>query len=141
MRVCGYHGYMRQKTGNRDYFGMEQEDYLEAIYELEIKSGSARISDLALVLSVKKPSATQMAERLKKQGYILYEPYKGIRLTPEGRKIAMSLEEYRNVLIDFFTVLKIPKNVQQHDIHGMEHYLSPITLKKIRELTTFLKKK
>jgi Mn-dependent DtxR family transcriptional regulator len=132
---------MRQKTGNRDYFGMEQEDYLEAIYELEIKSGSARISDLALVLSVKKPSATQMAERLKKQGYILYEPYKGIRLTPEGRKIAMSLEEYRNVLIDFFTVLKIPKNVQQHDIHGMEHYLSPITLKKIRELTTFLKKK
>jgi Mn-dependent DtxR family transcriptional regulator len=132
---------MRQKTGNRDYFGMEQEDYLEAIYELEIKSGSARISDLALVLSVKKPSATQMAERLKKQGYILYEPYKGIRLTPEGRKIAMRLEEYRNVLIDFFTVLKIPKNVQQHDIHGMEHYLSPITLKKIRELTTFLKKK
>jgi Mn-dependent DtxR family transcriptional regulator len=120
---------------------MEQEDYLEAIYELEIKSGSARISDLALVLSVKKPSATQMAERLKKQGYILYEPYKGIRLTPEGRKIAMRLEEYRNVLIDFFTVLKIPKNVQQHDIHGMEHYLSPITLKKIRELTTFLKKK
>lgn len=124
-----------RKTGDRDYFDMEQEDYLEVIYRLEQQEGVARISEVAKALDVRKPSVSQMAERLKKKGYISYEPYKDMRLTARGRAIAVRISECRQVLTDFFTTLGIPKKVQTHDIHGMEHYLSPITLKKLQLLT------
>ena len=132
---------MKKKSGDRDYFDMEQEDYLEVIYQLEKQEGVARISDVAKALDVKKPSVSQMAERLKKKGYVSYEPYRSMRLTVRGHAIALRIFTCRQALGDFFTVLGIPKQVQKHDIHGMEHYLSPVTLKKLQTLTKFLKDK
>ncbi len=41
--------------------------------------------------------------------------------------------------MDFFTTLGISKKIQEHDIHGIEHYLSPETLRKLRAVTKFLK--
>jgi DtxR family transcriptional regulator, Mn-dependent transcriptional regulator len=118
---------------------MDQEDYLHAIYLLTRSGREARMSDIARTLKVQKPSVSQMAERLKRQGYIMYKPYQDITLTPKGRKIALSIHERHEALADFFTTIGIPKKVQEHDIHGLEHYLSPITLKKLRAITKFLK--
>lgn len=130
---------MRRKTPDRDYFGMDQEDYLHAIYELTSKGIEARISAIANVLKVRKPSVSQMAERLKRQGFISYQPYQDITLTAKGRRIALAIHDRHEALADFFTTIGIPKKVQEHDIHGLEHYLSPITLKKLRAITKFLK--
>ena len=130
---------MKQKADPRNYFGMEQEDYLQAIYHLEHTSGVARISDIARVLGVRKPSASQMVERLEEQGVILHELYAGVRLTQKGQKRALEVLDRHEALVDFFTAIGIPKKVREHDIHGLEHYLSPITLKKLRELTKKLR--
>lgn len=97
------------------------------------------MSALAATLKVQKPSVSQMAERLKRQGYIVYRPYQDITLTAKGRRIALAIHERHEALADFFTTIGIPKKVQEHDIHGLEHYLSPITLKKLRAITKFLK--
>lgn len=129
----------RRKTPDRDYFGMDQEDYLHAIYLLTLSGKGARMSALATALKVQKPSVSQMAERLAKQGYIVYRPYQDITLTPKGRRVALAIHERHEALADFFTTIGIPKKVQEHDIHGLEHYLSPITLKKLRAITKFLK--
>jgi Mn-dependent DtxR family transcriptional regulator len=129
----------RRKTPDRDYFGMDQEDYLHAIYQLAQDGKEARISGLAEALKVRKPSASQMAERLNKQGYVTYQPYQDIRLTAKGRRIALAIHERHEALAEFFTTIGIPKKVQEHDIHGMEHYLSPPTLKKLRAITKFLR--
>ena len=118
---------------------MEQEDYLETIYELEKEKGFVRSSDIAERLDLSKPSVTQMMQRLKRDGLVEYEPYTPIQLTKAGEKIGKGVAERHAVLAEFFTYLKIPKDIQEKDIHGIEHSLSPITLKKLRKLNSFLK--
>lgn len=127
-----------EKAGRQHLIGMEREDYLHAIYGLEHKKGHARISDIAKALGVSKPSASQMMHRLEKEGYLLHEPYVQLKLTKKGKSAARSVNERNSVLREFFTVLGIAKKVQEHDIHGIEHYLSPVTLKKLRAVTKFL---
>lgn len=119
---------------------MEQEDYLETIYELGQKNGLVRISDVAKILNLSKPSVTQMMQRLVKENCVVYKPYLPLKLTKKGKTIGKKVAERHKVLAEFFTLLKIPKNIQTKDIHGIEHSLSPITLEKLKKLTASLKK-
>ncbi len=120
---------------------MEQEDYLETIYNLEVEKGHIRVSDIASLLNLKKPSVTQMMQRLKKEGFVIYDPYVPIKLTPKGKSVGKGVAQRHMVLEEFLTILKIPKSIQRKDIHGIEHCLSPITLKKLKAATNFLKEK
>ncbi len=65
------------------------EEYLEAIYRLQEKSGVARTSDLVNLLKVVPGTITNTVERLEKEGYITHEPYKGVKLSEKGRRIAI----------------------------------------------------
>jgi Mn-dependent DtxR family transcriptional regulator len=120
---------------------MKQEDYLETLYNLEKKLSSIRITDLAKALNLSKPSVTQMMQRLNKDSCVKYEAYTPIKLTAKGRKIGKKIAERHEVLADFFTILNIPKRIQEKDIHGIEHHLSPITVDKLKILSKFLKDK
>jgi len=120
---------------------MEQEDYLETIYKLKEEKGLVRISDIAEILQLSKPSVTQMMQRLEKEGCIEYKPYYPIELTSQGKKIGKGIAERHEAIAEFLTVLEIPENIQERDIHGIEHSLSPITLKRLKEVTKFLQNK
>jgi len=67
------------------------EEYLETIYKLEEQTGSARTSDLVDQLKVAPGSITNTIESLERQGLIVHEPYRGVRLTEVGRQIALSV--------------------------------------------------
>lgn len=67
------------------------EEYLEAIYRLQEKSGMARTGDLVNLLDVVPGTVTNTVERLEKGGYITHEPYKGVKLTERGLKIALQV--------------------------------------------------
>jgi len=67
----------------------ESEEYLEAIYRLEEKVGFAKTIELARQLKVVPGSVTNTIESLEKRGLIVHEPYKGVRLTEKGRKLAL----------------------------------------------------
>lgn len=67
------------------------EEYLEAIYRLQEKSGAARTSDVVNLLEVVPGTVTNTVERLVKKGYVVHEPYKGIKLTEKGQRIALSV--------------------------------------------------
>lgn len=118
---------------------MEKEDYLETIYNLDNLNGLVRISDIAKILDLKKPSVTQMMQRLHKDKSIIYKPYLPIVLTPKGKKIGKNVAERHKVLASFFTLLGITEKIQEKDIHGIEHSLSPSTLKQLKKVTKFLK--
>lgn len=120
---------------------MEQEDYLETIYNLHKEKGHIRASDIAKSLELSKPSITQMMQRLKREGLVKYEPYMPITMTAKGKKIGKDVAEKHKVLAEFFTLLGISEKIQERDIHGIEHSLSPITLKKLRKATKFLRQK
>ena len=68
-----------------------KEDYLKAIYKLgalEKLVGNKQIAD---ELQVAPASVTEMLGKLKREGLIRYEPYKGSRLTDEGMRSAILL--------------------------------------------------
>jgi DtxR family Mn-dependent transcriptional regulator len=67
------------------------EEYLEGIYRLQEKSGVARTSDIVKVLQVVPGTVTNTVERLEKEGMLRHEPYKGVKLTDKGRKIALDV--------------------------------------------------
>ncbi|OYT56331.1 MAG: DtxR family transcriptional regulator [Candidatus Hecatellales archaeon ex4484_218] len=67
------------------------EEYLKTILRLEEKFEIAKTSVLAEVLKVALGTVTNTVEKLEKQGLVIHEPYKGIKLTEKGRKIALEV--------------------------------------------------
>ena len=120
---------------------MQQEDYLETLFTLERTTGCLRTSDVARSLKLRKPSVTQMMQRLQRGGLIEYKPYFPISLTRKGRAIGRRIAERHAVLTAFLTLLGIPKKEQEKDIHGIEHHVSPLTLRRLKDVTDFLRRK
>jgi len=69
----------------------ESEEYLEAIYKLEQRDGSAKTMQLANELKVMPGSITNTIENLEKRRLVIHEPYKGVKLTEKGRKLALKI--------------------------------------------------
>ncbi len=67
------------------------EEYLEGIYRLQERSGVARTNDLVELLKVAPGTVTNTIERLEKEDYVTHEPYKGVKLTSKGLKIALQV--------------------------------------------------
>lgn len=67
------------------------EEYLEAIYKLQEKRGAARTSDMVNMLHVAAGTVTNTIERLEKWGYVTHEPYRGVKLTERGRRLALEV--------------------------------------------------
>jgi DtxR family Mn-dependent transcriptional regulator len=65
------------------------EDYLKAIYEIELGGTSAATNDIAARLSIAPASVSGMVRRLADQGLIVHERYRGVSLTPAGRRAAL----------------------------------------------------
>ncbi len=65
------------------------EEYLEAVFRLQEKSGSARTNELVKMMKVAPGTVTNTIERLEKESLLTHVPYKGVRLTEKGRSIAL----------------------------------------------------
>jgi DtxR family Mn-dependent transcriptional regulator len=74
------------------------EDYLKAIYDLSRGTGNATASAVAARLAVARASVSAMVRRLTEQGLVAHEPYRGLRLTREGRAVALQLLRRHRVL-------------------------------------------
>ena len=67
------------------------EMYLKTIFNLEVKNGAARTGDIAKILGITPGSVTNTLEVLEGKGLVVREPYKGVNLTDQGRKLALSV--------------------------------------------------
>jgi DtxR family Mn-dependent transcriptional regulator len=78
-------------------------DYLGEIYRLG--QGEAWVSTTALAerLNVSGPATVRMVRRLHDYGLVAHAPYKGVRFTPDGKKVAL-LNLRRHRLVERFLV-------------------------------------
>ncbi len=116
------------------------EDYLERILELINTKGYARVVDIANALKISQASVTNMVQRLDADGLLKYEKYRGLVLTTAGETLARNITHRHQLLSDFFKLLGIDEEVIYHDVEGMEHHISPPTLRAIEALTLALKR-
>ena len=101
------------------------EDYLKAIYELEIRQGSAATSDVADALAVAPASVTGMVRRLAAQGYLDHIPYHGVQLTDAGRRAALRTIRRHRILESYLTtVLGYPWDRVHDEAERLEHAAS-----------------
>lgn len=113
------------------------EDYLEKIYELMQEKGYARVSDIAISLEVQPSSVTKMLQKLDENHYVTYEKYRGIILTPRGQRMGKLMKERHAMLASFLRLLGVEEETIQHDVEGIEHHVSPVTLVALESLVTF----
>jgi Mn-dependent DtxR family transcriptional regulator len=110
------------------------EDYLERIWEQLEEKGYARVTDIAERLNVKPASVSVMLKKLEASGHITRERYRGFTLTPKGRAVGMKIRKRHTILSEFLHLLNLPDKIIEHDIEGLEHYLSNQTLEELEKL-------
>ncbi|MEO9276518.1 MAG: transcriptional regulator MntR [Nitrososphaera sp.] len=115
------------------------EDYLEVISELVELKGYANTIEISRYLNVSAPSVTKMLQKLDENGYLKYEKYRGINLTPKGNALAETVRQKHGILLEFFKILGINHEIANQDVEGIEHHLNPQTIKQLRKFVTFLK--
>ncbi|MDQ6887441.1 MAG: metal-dependent transcriptional regulator [Gemmatimonadota bacterium] len=98
------------------------EDYLKAIYEIERASGAAATTDIAERLAIAPPSVSGMVRRLADQGLLEHERYRGVRLTSEGRRIALrTLRRHRVIECYLSRALGYPWDRVHEEAERLEH--------------------
>jgi len=117
------------------------EDYLERILELINRKGYARVVDIASALNISQASVTNMVQRLDAEGLLNYEKYRGLILTAAGKRLARNIAHRHQLLTDFLKLLGLDERVIYHDVEGMEHHISPSTLRAIAALTEQLRRR
>jgi Mn-dependent DtxR family transcriptional regulator len=116
------------------------EDYLERILDLINTKGYARVVDIAQGLKISQASVTNMVQRLDAEGLLKYEKYRGLVLTASGEALAKNITRRHQLLSDFFRLFGLEEDVIYHDVEGMEHHISPPTLRAIEALTAQLER-
>ena len=101
------------------------ENYLEAIYELSLEHGSARVSDIAIRLNVTKASTNSAMNTLAEKGLIRNEKYREIYLTNKGYDLARLTAKKHKIIKEYFTlILGIDDETADFDACAIEHVIS-----------------
>lgn len=104
------------------------EEYLEAIYDIGEKDGTAKTSSIARCLKVAPASVTEALQNLSGKGYVNYEPYRGATLTDMGREMAENVKRRHRLLEVFLSdVLMINEEKVHDEACRMEHTISDET--------------
>lgn len=116
------------------------EEYIEVIYTLEMRSGRAHTTDIALTLKIKPPSVTEMLQKLHDMDLVIYEPYRGAKLTPPGMKMAQELMQSHKTLAEFFEIIGIDKETAEVDACQIEHHVAAKTMEQLSKFMEFIQK-
>ena len=102
------------------------EDYAKAIYALELRGGEpVSTNALAERLGVTPASASGMVKRLGELGLVEHQPYHGVSLTDDGRRVALEVMRHHR-LLELYLVqsLGVPWDRVHEEAEVLEHVLS-----------------
>src|SRR3954470_18841323 len=102
------------------------EDYAKAIYVLESRAGEpVSTNALADRLEVTAGSVSAMLRKLDELGLVTHQRYRGVRLTPAGRRVALEVIRHHRLLELFLAeVLDMPWDRVHKEAEVLEHVLS-----------------
>ena len=122
-----------RRTRN-DHKSETAEDYVEAIGEILSVQDECRIVDLAKRFAVSHVTVHRIVERLQSERLLSTAPYQPIVLTPEGQRLAARCRERHEIVYRFLLAIGIDEKTAAVDAEGIEHHVSPKTLKRFKEL-------
>jgi DtxR family manganese transport transcriptional regulator len=109
------------------------EDYVEAIADVVNLNGICRTVDLARRFGVTSVTVNRTIGRLQRDGFVETEAYGPVELTSKGKRLARVSKARHVVVLDFLVALGVPTEVAEIDSEGIEHHVSPETLKAMKK--------
>ncbi len=109
-------------------YSASKENYLKAIFHLQQEQENVSTNALAEALQTKPASVTDMLKKLKLQKLLQYEKYYGVKLTPEGKKVALLIIR-KHRLWECFLVEKLQFGWEE--VHEIAEELEHISSKKL----------
>lgn len=118
-----------------------EENYLKAIFKISEKEGTpVSTNSISSSMNTSAASVSDMIKRLAEKDLVLYEKWKGVRLTDKGREIATSLIR-KHRLWEVFLVDKL--NFAWDEVHPLaeqlEHVKSDTLVNRLDEYLGFPK--
>jgi DtxR family transcriptional regulator, Mn-dependent transcriptional regulator len=106
-------------------FSSAVEDYAKAIYALQRGDGAVSTTALAERLGVTAASASGMVRKLDEHGLVTHVPYRGVRLTDEGTRLALEVLRHHRLLELYLSEsLGVPWDRVHEEAEVLEHVLS-----------------
>jgi len=109
------------------------EMYLETILILGKRNNPVRAVDISDEMHISKASVSRALTRLKHEDCIVVDNKGHIDFTEKGRKIAEKIYERHQLLTDFLVTLGVDEKTASADACKMEHVISDMTFKALRE--------
>ncbi|MGO9955794.1 MAG: metal-dependent transcriptional regulator [Solirubrobacteraceae bacterium] len=108
------------------------QDYAKAVYALETRAGAAvSTNDLAARLGVTPASVSGMVRKLTEVGIVEHEPYHGVRLTREGRRVALEVLRHHR-LLELFLARELGMSWDR--VHAEAEVLEHVLSEELEEL-------
>lgn len=120
-----------------DHASETAQDYVEAISDMVHRTGECRVTDLARHLGVSHVTVSRIISRLHERGLVETEPYRPIRLTAEGERLAALTRQRHETVVAFLVAVGVPEADAHRDAEGIEHHVGEATLQAMR---SFLQK-
>lgn len=112
------------------------EDYTELVADLIADQGVARTCSIADELGVSHVTALRTIRRLSGEGFLETSPHQPVYLTPKGKRLAQFSKARHQLLVEFFTLIGVPAKQAELDVEGVEHHISPITIRHIKNFVS-----
>ena len=77
-------------------------------------------------------------QKLDKDGYLVYEKYRGLTLTPKGQKLGKRLVQRHELLEQLLRLIGVDEERIYDDVEGIEHHLSWNSIDRIADLVQLL---
>ncbi|HEY4756770.1 MAG TPA: metal-dependent transcriptional regulator [Ignavibacteriaceae bacterium] len=117
---------------------ISKEDYLSEIYKNEDANGQIKANLIAEKLQISNAAVTDMLKKLKREGNIKYEPYRGIELTSRGREFAQNMVRRHRIWEVFLhQIVGLPWDKVHDEAHHLEHSGSDELINKMEEMLNF----
>jgi DtxR family Mn-dependent transcriptional regulator len=101
------------------------QDYLKEIYKLQEGGGRVSVTALAREQQVAPGSASEMVKKLAALELVDHEPYRGVRLTSAGERVAVEVIRHHR-LLELYLAETLGLDVE--DVHAeadrLEHVIS-----------------
>lgn len=115
-----------------------EENYLKALYNLANAQGEVSLSDLATSLQVSLPTANSMVKTLQKSGWVVYEKYRPLVLTQNGKTVAaLIIRKHRLTEMFLVKIMKFGWEEVHEVAEQIEHIQAPKFFERMDQMLGF----
>ena len=101
------------------------QDYVKEIYKLQASGQRATTTVIARTMGVAPSSATSMLKKLAALGLAEHAPYRGVKLSEAGTKIALEVIRHHRLLEQYLAeTLGLPIDALHAEADRLEHVIS-----------------